>query len=481
VIADSRTNIVVVGAGYVGLVTAVGLARHREVQLVERELDKIETLSNNGLPFFEPKLGERIAGLPADNLKFFTDLEDALVPGRRQIVFIAVGTPQTEQADVSEGGETTGHWRPDLGAVDDIVDRLLAHREVSIVMKSTVPPGTGHMILARARNAGNDLEYVSCPEFLREGEALETLDSPDRVVLGYEPVSGQPESWTVKELKGLYRDAYPNLGEPGGPMLIECDLRSAEALKLISNLTLASRIAIANQTANFCEQIGADVRVVMKGVGADARIGKAFLEAGLGWGGSCFDKDIKALHFAASHAGYDFSLAKAVLAVNEDQAARTADKLARRLTDCENPLVAILGLTFKPGTDDLRGSRAFVLARELHRRGLTVRAWDPSPGARGKARANDSRVTVHPEQLTHDQVADSLWDALEGADAVVVATAWDHIVQLDWERAAELMRGQLVVDGRNCLSPDTLEEIGLEYEGTGHHSEGLDRDTLATD
>ena len=391
-------------------------------------------------------------------------------------------------------------------AVDTVVDSIFGYRRVAVVMKSTVPPGTGQKALERARAAGSDLEYVSCPEFLREGEAFKCLDKPDRVLVGRRGIS-----WATDELRLLHEELYPEIeiedpdsqfepadelastfGVKRPPRYLERDLQSVEALKLVSNLCLATRIAIANQIANYCEEVDADVQVVMEGVGADTRIGSAFFDAGLGWGGSCFDKDINALDFVAHEAKIDLTIARTVLSINAHQPLRAVDKLERRIGDLTGLLVAILGVTFKPGTDDLRGSPAFAVAQELRRRGARVRAWNPSSRALERAEAHWRDATNGPETsqggsgkveewLAPEEIADSALHAMERADAAVLATAWPELVELDWRDAARAMSGKLVLDGRNRLSRQDVRAAGLEYEGIGRHSAGLHRVPPATE
>lgn len=501
-IADSKAPIVVVGAGYVGLVTAIGLASHRRVRLVETEAKRLAPLERGEVPFDEPGLQERFDALKSGRLVLFKDIHRALVDNREQLVFVAVGTPPRDPADerTPNKSDASVGRAPDLRAVNAVVDSLFAYRRVAVVMKSTVPPGTGQKALERARASGSDLEYVSCPEFLREGEAFRCLDKPDRILIGR---SGS--SWATDELRLLHEELYPEIetedmdsqSEPArevplafdgerAPRYLERDLQSVEALKLVSNLCLATRIAIANQIANYCEEVDADVRVVMEGVGADSRIGSAFFDAGLGWGGSCFDKDINALDFVAHEANVDLTIARTVLSINADQPLRAVNKLERRIGDLTGVRVAILGVTFKPGTDDLRGSPAFALAQELRGRRATVRAWDPSSRALERAEghwraATDGSETspegsgAGNEWLAPEEIADSALHAMKRADVVVLATAWPELLELDWRDAAKVMSGKLVIDGRNSLSHHDVCAAGLEYEGVGRHSAGLYR------
>jgi UDPglucose 6-dehydrogenase len=458
--ASVKAPVVVVGAGYVGLVTAVGFAQARDVRLVDREASVIEELEAGKLPFYEPELEPRFEDC-RKRLSFHTRLEDALQDGLPQLVFIAVGTPKHE-ADAARS--SNGHDDVDDGAnltsVYEVVDALLNRSEVAAVMKSTVPPGTGRKMLEHAEMRGSDLTYISCPEFLREGDAFTSFDNPDRVVIGCEEES----CWAVDALKELHTDVHQRK-----PRCFEMKLTNAELVKHASNLHLATRISYANQVGNLCEELGADVSEVMTAVGADERIGGRFLNAGVGFGGSCFDKDIRALRSVAKReAKLKLSLVDVVLAINEGQIERTIAKLQRRLGTLSDARIAILGLAFKPETDDLRESPALALAGELRPLGAVLQAWDPQRGAREGAIAKG--VT---EGLARDEVATSALEAMEEVDAVVLMTEWPEFAAIDWAEAAAAMRGKLVVDGRNHLLADDVRAAGLEYEGTGRESRGL--------
>jgi UDPglucose 6-dehydrogenase len=460
--ASVKAPVVIVGAGYVGLVTAVGFAQARDVRLVDQKTSLIEELEAGELPFFEPDLERRFKDC-RKRLSFHTQLEDALRDGLPQLVFIAVGTPKRGGGNGSSNGHDGGDDGDgaDLGSVYAVIDSLLNRSEVAAVMKSTVPPGTGRKMLEYAGVRGSDLTYLSCPEFLREGDAFTSFDRPDRIVIGYE---GEP-SWAVEALRELHADVHQ-----GTPRCFEMKLINAEAVKHASNLKLAIRISYANQIGNFCEELpGADVSEVMAGVGADKRIGEHFLRAGAGFGGSCFDKDIRAFRSVAKReADIELSLVDVVLSINKGQIERTIAKLERRLGTLREMRIAILGLAFKPGTDDLRESPALALASELHRFGATLRAWDPRPGARQGA------VAKGPQKgLAHDEVATSALEAMEEADAVVLMTDWPEFAEIEWTAAAAAMGGKLVIDGRNHLPPDEVRAAGLEYEGTGRESRGL--------
>ena len=501
----SKAPIVVVGIRSVGLITAIGFAPRRQVRLVDIDEQLIQSLEEGEMPIHEDRLLERFEAIRG-SLSFHPNLQDALSDGRPQLVFVAVGTPTRirpphratiANPDGAADFEIDGVGRAaDLRAVDEVIDVLMSYRGLAVVMKSTVPPRTGAEILERARANNSDLAYLSCPEFLQEGRAFDSFDRPDRIVVGYRDPS--PASEALYELhaeihprlsrvrlgdeasrelsaEALLRLARHNSGVP----YLEMGLESAELVKYASNFNLAARVSYANNMANLCEEVGADVLTVMCGVGADSRIGSEFLEPGPGFGGSCFDKDLRALSYVAARAGVDTSLAEAVLAINRAQAARIVKKLERRLVDLRGARIAILGLAFKPGTDDLRGSPAFVLATLLRQQGATLRAWDPDSLACGHAIDNYHHRREDGEWMTPNEVADSAIDAMTDADAVVLVTAWpDFISDIDWDDAAAAMAGGLVIDGRNALSPDAVNAAGLEYEGVGRRSRGLGRPLL---
>jgi UDPglucose 6-dehydrogenase len=463
---SKKRPIVIVGASYVGLITGVGFAQAREVRLVDKKADLIADLETGRMPIYEPELEQRFER-NRERLRFYTRLEDALEDGEARLVFVAVGTPRRAARTAAPNGVDSD--AASLDAVHGVLDVLLGHRGIAAVMKSTVPPGTGRKILRRAEECDSDLTYLSCPEFLQEGGAFENFDHPDRIVVGCDELS-----WASEELRELHEEIHPGLDrESGSPRYLEVKLTNAELVKHASNLHLATRISYANQIGNLCEELGGDVSEVMEGVGADSRIGSQFLRSGMGFGGSCFDKDVRALRaIAKKEADIDLSFVDTVLAVNAGQVERTVGKLKRRLGTLKGSQVAILGLAFKPETDDLRGSPALALASELRRDDAIVRAWDPSSGARARATGKpDPEGGLEP--MATEEIADSASDAMEDADAVVLATEWSEFAEIDWAEAAEAMRGTLVIDGRNHLVPEDVRAAGLEYEGTGRESRGL--------
>jgi UDPglucose 6-dehydrogenase len=306
-------------------------------------------------------------------------------------------------------------------------------------MKSTVPAGTGATIRRDLPSA----VYVSCPEFLKEGSAVADFMHPDRVVIGADP----GDEAAADAVAGLY--------EPLGGELVRTDVASAEMIKLASNAFLATKISFVNEIANVCEEVGADVAEVARGMGLDRRIGPAFLRAGIGYGGSCFPKDVSALKMLAGNTGYHFQLLNAVIEVNELQKRRVVGKLQKHLGSLLGRRVALLGLAFKPDTDDMREASSLVLAARLRGEGADVVAYDPVAGERAA------------ELLEGVEIAPSALEALDGADAAVLVTEWAEFADLDWPAAAERMAKPLLVDGRNFLEPSALAAAGFAYEGMG--------------
>jgi UDPglucose 6-dehydrogenase len=352
-----------------------------------------------------------------------------------EFLFVAVGTPPTYSGDA------------DLSAVWTVIDELprdMGGERPIVVMKSTVPVGTGTTVRAALDARGlAGVGYASNPEFLAEGTAIADFMSPDRIVVGaFEEADGD----RVASL-------YSGIDAP----LIRTSVSSAEMVKLASNAFLTTRVSFINEIANVCELVGADVMDVAAGVGLDHRLGPHFLRAGIGWGGSCFGKDVSALKQLAGNSGYHFQLLSAVIEVNELQKRRVVGKLQRRLGSLRGRKVALLGLAFKPGTDDMRDAPSLVLAGRLLAEGADVSAWDP---------VADGRALLHGVDI-----AGSALDALDGADAAVLVTEWPQLRELDWAEAAARMRNQLVVDGRNVLDAAELRALGFEYEGIGRSGE----------
>jgi UDPglucose 6-dehydrogenase len=423
-----REPIGVIGTGYVGLVTAAGFAElGSDVWCVDIDAAKIERLRRGEVPIYEPGL-EQLLARNAERMHFSTEIADALEHSR--LLFVAVGTPPTYSGDA------------DLSAVHAVAGAIPASKDHALVMKSTVPCGTGASLLRVFGEQGKDgLGYVSCPEFLKEGSAVEDFLHPDRVVVG--------------DAGGWAGDAVVELYAPLSAPLVRTDVASAEMVKLASNAFLATKISFINEIANVCEETGADVVEVARGMGLDDRIGPKFLQAGIGFGGSCFPKDVDALKQLAGNSGYHFQLLTAVIEVNELQKRRVIGKLHKHLGGLAGKRVALLGLAFKPNTDDMREASSLVLSARLHADGASVVAYDPV--AEEQARALVSGIDF----------ADSPFAAIEQADAVVLVTEWPEFLELDWGEVAAGMRGKVVVDGRNALDPDQVRAAGLIYEGIG--------------
>jgi len=423
-----REPIGVIGTGYVGLVTAAGFAElGNEVFCVDIDADKIRGLERGEIPIYEPGLAELVER-NRERMHFSTDLQPALDQAR--LLFVAVGTPPTYSGDA------------DLSAVNAVVDAMPPSDRHALVMKSTVPSGTGASIkrIFAERGKGG-FSYVSCPEFLKEGSAVADFLHPDRVVVG------DDGDWAGDAVVALY--------SPLDAPLVRTDVKSAEMIKLAANAFLATKISFINEIANVCEEVGADVAEVAKGMGLDERIGPQFLRPGIGYGGSCFPKDVSALKQLAGNSGYHFQLLTAVIEVNELQKRRVISKLQKHMGSLVGKEVALLGLAFKPNTDDMREASSLVLAGRLQADGARVRAYDPV--AEEAARGLMSGVDF----------SDSALQAIEGADAVVLVTEWPEFAELDWADVASRMRGDLVIDGRNALRGDSVRAAGLAYEGIG--------------
>ena len=343
------------------------------------------------------------------------------------LIFVCVQTPPTYSGDA------------DLSAVQRAVEEIGDPEGKALVMKSTVPVGTGRTIKRDAPG----LAYVSCPEFLREGTAVKDFLEPDRVVVGADP----GDEWAAEDVVAAY--------EPLGAPIVRTDLSSAEMIKLASNAYLATKISFINEIANVCDEVGADVTEVARGMGMDPRIGSRFLNAGLGFGGSCFPKDTQALKILAGNSGYHFQLLSSVIEVNELQKRRVMSKLTKHLDSLVGKKVALLGLAFKPDTDDMREASSLVLAHRLEGEGASVVAFDPI--AQGAAR----------ELLPSVEMVGSALDALDGADAAVLVTEWPEFGELDWAEVAKRMGNPLLVDGRNFLDPSAVRVAGITYEAIG--------------
>ena len=423
--AQSRT-IGIFGAGWVGLVTG-GCFAELGHNVIVRDVvaDRIDALQRGELPFHEPELAE-ILERNRDRIRYTLDPDDL---AGADFLFVCVQTPPTYSGDA------------DLSYVWTALDDLPATERAQIlVMKSTVPVGTGEKVRAALDARGmTEIGYVSNPEFLAEGSAVRDFMNPDRIVVGaFEP---------------SHADAVEALYGAIEAPVVHTDVASAEMIKLASNAFLSTRISFVNEIANVCELVGADVEAVAKGVGLDHRLGPHFFRAGVGWGGSCFGKDVSALKQLAGNSGYHFQLLAAVIEVNELQKRRVIAKLEKHLGKLRGKTIAVLGLAFKPDTDDLREAPSLVIASRLLAEGAHVRTWDPVADAR--------------ERLQGATQCASVLDAVRGADAAVIVTEWKELRELASDEIREAMARPLIVDGRNLLDPEQVRAAGFVYEGIG--------------
>ena len=425
------SRIAIFGAGYVGLVTGACFADLGHEVVVRDVLpERIERLQAGEVPIYEPGLDEVLERC-RDRLSFTLDVREA-VDGA-DFLYVAVGTPPTYAGDA------------DLSAVWTVVDELPDDARVTIVMKSTVPVGTGEKVRAALDARGLEaVGYVSNPEFTAEGTAVRDFLKPDRIVIG---AFADEDGDAVEAL-------HSGIDAP----VVRADVNSAEMIKLAANAFLVTRISFINEIANVCELVGADVKHVAEGIGLDHRLGPHFLRAGIGWGGSCFPKDSLALKQLAANSGYHFHLMNAVIEVNELQKRRVLQKLQRHLGRLRGKSVALLGLAFKPNTDDMREAPSLVLASRLIAEGAEVRGWDPV------ARPDLQGVTFCATPL----------EAVTDADAAVIVTEWPQLLDFPSEETRRAMRHPLIVDGRNLLDPDTVRALGFAYEGTGRRISATD-------
>jgi UDPglucose 6-dehydrogenase len=428
-------NICVVGTGYVGLVTgAVFADLGNDVICVDNDPAKVTDLSAGRMPIYEPGLEEMVSRNAADGRLVFTvDLTTAV--RHSVIVFITVGTPPKLD------GQT------DLSAVEDVARGIAKamERYTVVVNKSTVPVGTGEFVrevIERHQPRAIPFDVVSNPEFLREGSAIEDTLRPDRIVIG------APTQQVAMSLLELYAPLER-------PMIIT-DVPSAEMIKYASNAFLSTKISFINAIANICELAGADVTAVMKGMGMDARIGAAFLSAGLGYGGSCFPKDTDSLVHTAGSLGYDFALLRSVVEINRERAAHFVALMAKALGSLDGRSLAVLGLAFKPNTDDMREAKSIEVIEQLVKLGASVRAYDPV--------AMEAARRILPATVTF---CESPYEAATGADAVVLVTEWNEFKFLNLERLRSVMRRPVVFDGRNLWEPERMRRLGFEYHSIG--------------
>jgi UDPglucose 6-dehydrogenase len=438
------SKICVVGTGYVGLVTGTCFADlGNEVTCLDVDHVRIQKLLDGEMPIYEPGLEQLVEhNNRSGRLHFSTDYAEALKGA--EYAFIAVGTPS--------GTDGEADLQYVLSAAEAIADHV--DWPIVVINKSTVPVGTGDWVaeVINQRRAGRPLDFsvVSNPEFLREGSAINDFMNPDRVVLG--------------SLRKEAAEKVSLLYQPLRCSIMITDLRTAEMIKYASNAFLATRISFINEIANICEALGADVTEVARGMGLDKRIGPSFLDAGLGWGGSCFPKDVKTLeHMAVLH-GTQPQLLQAVMEINRNQRRRAVMKLRKALGNLNDKTIGVLGLAFKPDTDDIRESPALEIIHLLQNEGAHVKAYDP------QAAENTSKA------VKDLKICENSYDVAEGSDALLLATHWNEFKQLDFNRIYKIMRHPILLDGRNLWNAEILREIGFKYIGVGRAVNGTFHD-----
>ncbi|MBI4744404.1 MAG: UDP-glucose/GDP-mannose dehydrogenase family protein [Actinobacteria bacterium] len=427
-------NVGIIGVGYVGLVTGSCLARMgNKVICADIDTEKIDKLNQGIMTIYEPGLDEVVkAGLAETTLRFSDQIESTVEES--DLIFICVGTPSDESGAA------------DLKYVKEVAKGIAAsiHRYKVIINKSTVPVGTTRIvqkIIEENMPHFHEFDVVSNPEFLREGSAVEDFMNPDRIVIGSDS----------QKAIGLMTELYAPLKAP----LVIADSASAEMIKYASNSFLATKVSFINAISNICDNVGADVKKVALGMGYDKRIGFEFLEAGPGFGGSCFPKDCKALIKIAEDSGYDFRLLKGVMEVNEAQQELMVSKLKNLLGGLKEKTIAALGLSFKPNTDDIRESPAICIIKGLLKEGASVKAYDPV--------SNENAKKILPE-IKYEKDA---YDAVKGSDGIIILTEWDEFKWLDFEKIKQTVKNPLILDTRNCLDPQLLRKSGYIYQGVG--------------
>ena len=446
-------KLAVIGCGYVGLVTGACLAETgHDVVCTDIDADRIAQLQSGNVPIYEHHLDKVLESVRrSGQISYTADAGDAIRAS--EAIFICVGTPPKDNGDA------------DLSAIDNVARQIATEARSSklVIEKSTVPARTGlelrRALSAYSRNSGLTFRVVSNPEFLREGTAVEDFLHPDRIVVGVEDDSSAAQMREIyrpilerKFRCPVHEDACP--AGPEAPLLVTT-INSAELIKHASNSFLALKISYANVLADICERIGADVHEVTHAMGLDPRIGGQFLQAGLGFGGFCFPKDLQAFVHLAGTVGVDFEILKAAERVNKQRIDRFLEKVHQALWVVKGKRVAILGLAFKANTDDVRFSPALEVARRMLAEGADVHATDPEAISRAEA--------ILPQVAYHRDP----YDALRDAEALLICTEWDEFRQLDWERVAKLMARRLVIDGRNLCSPARMRELDFEYFSFG--------------
>jgi UDPglucose 6-dehydrogenase len=438
-------DIAIVGSGYVGLVTGVCLAHiGHTVICVDNNPDKIKVLKGGGVPIYEPGLDALLAKYrKSKRITFTTSIGDATK--KAEVIFIAVGTPSKKSGDA------------DMVYIENVAREIARHMDSYklIVEKSTVPAQTGNRIErtiklnlpAKHKSGGKSLiefDVASNPEFLREGSAVEDFMNPDRIVIGVGSARAE------KLLKEIYK--------PLKPTFVVTNVATAEMIKHASNSFLATKISFINSVSQVCERVGADVLKVAEGMGYDKRIGRSFLNAGIGYGGSCFPKDVDAFVRLAEKSGYDFHLLKSVRQVNEEQKSAFVHLIEDKLWNLKDKTIAVWGLAFKSNTDDMRRAASLDIIEKLQSEGASIRAYDP------KAMDNARR------ELKGVAFCKDIYETALDADALLLLTEWDEFARADFLRVRESMRQAVIFDGRNFLDAGKLQELGFEYHGIGHRN-----------
>ncbi|MEX0649432.1 MAG: UDP-glucose/GDP-mannose dehydrogenase family protein [Candidatus Andersenbacteria bacterium] len=428
-------NLAFIGSGYVGLVSGTALAEiGHNVILVDKDESKIHKLQKGSIPIFEPGLEELVAkNVKAGRLSFTTSLPKAVKES--SVIFIAVGTPPAEDGTA------------DLTYVKAVAQEIAesADSYKVVVNKSTVPPTTGDLvkaILTKHNQHGVDFDVVSNPEFLREGNAIEDFMEGDRVVVGVDNDRAEK----------VMREIYAPLDMP----VFVTDIKSAELIKYASNSFLATKISFVNALAQICELVGGNIDDVSKGIGMDKRIGKHFLNAGVGYGGSCFPKDVSAFIAIAKKHGYEFDILKEVERVNKEARNLFIKKIEHALGTTKGKQIAMWGLAFKPNTDDMREAPSITVTEILHKDGVSIHAYDPEAQETAKA-VIGSKVAYHPDK----------YDTLKDADALVIMTEWDEFKDVDWAKVRATLKQPVIIDGRNMYNPKEMEELGFIYHSIG--------------
>ncbi len=429
-------KITIVGTGYVGLVSGACFAElGHDVMCIDKDKIKIDTLKNGKIPFYEPHLSDLVSSNYLEGrLKFSVDMAEGVEHGT--VIFVAVDTPSKASGDA------------DLSSVEQVARQIAQHIKDYrlIVEKSTVPVQTGEWLMNKIREyAPSDIDFdvASNPEFLREGTAVDDFMKPDRVVLGV----------TTERASSLLVTLYEPLNAP----LLITDIKSAELIKHTANAYLAMKISFINSIANICDIVGADVSRVARGIGLDKRIGMEFLQAGIGYGGSCFPKDVSAFISIADKLGYDFKMLKSVQDINYEQHGLVLKKLKKFIPNPEGSVITLLGLSFKPNTDDLRNAPSLVLINEFKKLNMKIRVYDPvaMDKAREHVSCSDVKFCANP------------YDAAEGSDAIIIVTEWKEFNHLDFVRIKSIMRNNIFIDGRNMYDPSRMKKMGFAYSGIG--------------